>query len=112
MLLRLWRGLNDPDYKAEVEGNWKSFLAACDYHQVAPIVFHRFKGRDDIPPQVLETSVLLHSTAAAYASTWPRGSAEDFVDGAINGGRRAWSSDPEPVLIELPVVWDTITQPA
>jgi hypothetical protein len=86
MLLRLWRGLNDPDYKAEVEGNWKSFLAACDYHQVAPIVFHRFQGRADVPPQVLETSVLLHSTAAAYASTWPRGSAQDFVDGAINGG--------------------------
>jgi hypothetical protein len=54
MLLRLWSGWNDPDYKAEVEENWKSFLAACDYHQVAPIVFHRFKGRDDIPPQVLE----------------------------------------------------------
>ena len=54
MLLRLWRGLNEPDHRAEVEENWKSFLAACDYHQVAPIVFHRLHGRGDVPPQVLE----------------------------------------------------------
>ena len=54
MLLRLWRGLNEPDQRVAVEENWKSFLAACDYHQVAPIVFHRFQGRVDVPRQVLE----------------------------------------------------------
>jgi hypothetical protein len=54
MLLRLWRGLNEPDYRAEVEQNWESLLAACDYHQVGPIVFHRFQGRVAVPSQVLE----------------------------------------------------------
>src|ERR1700736_1832155 len=54
MLVGLWRGLNEPDHRAEVEENWKSFLAACDYHQVAPIVFHRFQRRAEVPPQVLE----------------------------------------------------------
>jgi len=54
MLLRLWKGLNEPDYRAEVEQNWESFLAACDYHQVGPIVFHRFQGRVAVPAQVLE----------------------------------------------------------
>jgi Uncharacterised nucleotidyltransferase len=54
MLLRLWRGLNEPGYGSEVEQNWKSFLAACDYHQVGPIVFHRFQGRVAVPSQVLE----------------------------------------------------------
>ena len=54
MLLELWRGLNEPDHRAEVEGNWKSFLAACDYHQVGPIVFHRFQGRVAVPSQILE----------------------------------------------------------
>jgi hypothetical protein len=54
MLLRLWRGLNEPDYRAEIEENWASFLAACDYHQVGPIVFHRFRQRGDVPLQALE----------------------------------------------------------
>jgi hypothetical protein len=54
MLLRLWRCLNEPDYRAEVEENWESFVAACDYHQVGPIVFHRLQRRADVPRQVLE----------------------------------------------------------
>src|SRR5579859_7507896 len=54
MLLRLWRCLNEPDHRAAVEENWESFQAACDYHQVAPIVFHRFQRRGEIPSQVLE----------------------------------------------------------
>jgi hypothetical protein len=54
MLLGRWRGLNETGHRAEVEENWASFLAACDYHQVGPIVFHRFQGRDAVPSQVLE----------------------------------------------------------
>ena len=56
LLLHLWKSLNERGYEAEVEENWQSFLAACDYHQVSPIVFHRFQGCDDpvVPPHVLE----------------------------------------------------------
>lgn len=56
LLLHLWRGWNEPGYSAEVEEDWGSFLAACDYHQVSPIVFHRFQRRGDptVPDRVLE----------------------------------------------------------
>src|ERR1700719_4237935 len=54
LLLRLWRGLNEPRANSEVEPDWQSFLEACDYHQVSPIVLHRFQDRTEIPPQVLE----------------------------------------------------------
>src|ERR1700730_18651241 len=54
LLLSLWRGLNEPGCYAEGEGDWPSFLEACDYHQVSPIVLNRFQSRSEIPAQVLE----------------------------------------------------------
>src|ERR1700676_5546083 len=54
LLLRLWRGLNEPGCYAEGEEDWRSFLDACDYHQVAPIVLHRFQDHSEIPSRVLE----------------------------------------------------------
>ena len=54
LLLHLWKGLNEPGDRADFESNWQSFLEACDYHQVSPIVFHCFQGRSDLPPEVLE----------------------------------------------------------
>jgi hypothetical protein len=53
-LLHLWRGLNEPGHRAEFQPNWQSFLEACDYHQVSPIVFHRFQYRNEVPSQILE----------------------------------------------------------
>src|ERR1700676_4639763 len=54
LLLRLWRGLNEPGCYAEGEEDWRSFLDACDYHQVAPIVLHRLQDHSEIPSRVLE----------------------------------------------------------
>src|SRR5690348_4414201 len=56
LLLRVWRGLNEPDCCSEGDEDWQSFLAACDYHQVSPIVFHRLQGcaHHIVPSQVLE----------------------------------------------------------
>jgi putative nucleotidyltransferase-like protein len=54
LLLRLLRGLNEPGHRADFELNWQSFLEACDYHQVSPIVFHRFQGHRELLPEVLE----------------------------------------------------------
>jgi hypothetical protein len=66
LLLHLWRGLNKPDYRTEVDGNWESFLAACDYHQVGPIVFHRFQDRLDVPRQIMEQLRAHYYQVAAY----------------------------------------------
>jgi hypothetical protein len=56
LLLRLWRGMREPGYAAAQEEDWEALLAACDYHQVSPIVFHRLQehGDDLVPAQVLE----------------------------------------------------------
>ncbi len=57
MLLRLWRGLHEHDYQPDGKENWQSFLAACDYHQVSPIVFHRLHEcgvEPMVPTEILE----------------------------------------------------------
>jgi hypothetical protein len=56
LLLDLWRGSCDPGCSTDGKQDWQSFLAACDFHQVGPIVFHRFQGRSNrlIPPRVFE----------------------------------------------------------
>jgi hypothetical protein len=56
LLLHIWRRLNGAGCSADVEADWESFLAACDYHQVSPIVFHRVakSGDRSVPLQVLD----------------------------------------------------------
>jgi hypothetical protein len=56
LLLHLWRDLDEPVSRAEGEEDWESFLEACDYHRVSPIVFHRFQSLGDhiVPARVLE----------------------------------------------------------
>jgi len=56
LLLHLWRGLTDTGDLGEIEENWQSLVAACDYHQVSPIVFHRLQSHGGrlLAPQVLE----------------------------------------------------------
>jgi hypothetical protein len=55
MLLRLWRGMHETGYNSD-EKDWQSLLAACDYHQVLPIVYHRLQSRSDhiVPPEIME----------------------------------------------------------
>jgi len=52
LLLHLWRGRREPSYNAAGEEDWQSLLAACEHHQVSPIVFHRLQGGCDIPVPV------------------------------------------------------------
>ena len=66
LLLHVCRGLNEPGSRADFEPNWQSFLEACDYHQVSPIVFHRFQGRSEVPAQVLEHLRLRFYRISAY----------------------------------------------
>ena len=49
--------MREPGYAAGAHTeDWESLLAACDYHQVSPIVFHRLQDRGDhlVPARVLE----------------------------------------------------------
>jgi len=68
LLLRLWRGLHEAGYNAAGEEDWQSLLAACEHHQVSPIVFHRLQGRCDnpVPAQVLEQLRALFYRVSAY----------------------------------------------
>jgi hypothetical protein len=56
LLLGLWRGIHGAGYCAQGEENWESLLAACSYHQVSPIVFHRLKNHSAhiVPSGILE----------------------------------------------------------
>ena len=45
LLLGLWRGIHGAGYCAQGDEDWESLLAACSYHQVSPIVFHRLQNR-------------------------------------------------------------------
>src|SRR5579871_5987524 len=55
MLLRLWRAMHEAAYNSDEE-DWQSLLAACDYHQVSPIIYHRLQSHSDhlVPPEILE----------------------------------------------------------
>jgi hypothetical protein len=68
LLLHIWRGLNGADHDAQVEQDWESFLAACEYHQVSPIVFHRVanSGGHSIPLQVLDQLRVRFYRISAY----------------------------------------------
>jgi len=56
LLLGLWTGIHGAGYRAQGDENWESLLAACSYHQVSPIVFHRLQNRCEhiVPDGILE----------------------------------------------------------
>lgn len=56
LLLDLWKGSSGAAWSTALRENEKSFLEACGYHQVSPIVFHRLRNcpEHSAAPQVID----------------------------------------------------------
>jgi hypothetical protein len=56
LLLQLWKGRYESGSSAAREDDWQALLAACDYHQVSSIVFHRLQQSSGhfVPKEIVE----------------------------------------------------------
>jgi hypothetical protein len=56
LLLQLWKGGYESGSGAAREDDWQALLAACEYHQVSSIVFHRLQQSSShvVPKEIVE----------------------------------------------------------